>query len=250
VVVSKAGGRNPPRFIGQGELTLATDLECCHLTFGYPHDGQAGAAAYLLRDIQAIFPGGQITLVSGNNGVGKSTLLHLLVCLLRPTRGEVLAAGQPVSRWSAAHRDHWRRRVGIIFQQDYLIDHLTVLENVFLPLVPQDGGPRQWRARAMEQLARLNAAEFAGRPAGLLSGGQRQRVSAARALVASPDYIVADEPIAHQDLEHARGLGRQLREAADRGAVVVVAAHDRHVDAWLAVDRHLSLEDGMLQAAS
>jgi ABC-type lipoprotein export system ATPase subunit len=229
---------------------LATLLECRHLSFGYPQARPRGAKVPLLADIDADFPGGRITLVSGRSGVGKSTLLHLLAGLLRPTRGEILAEGQPVSRWLTAHRDRWRRRVGILFQQDHLIGRLTALENVILPLIPRGGGPRQWRARGMEMLFRLKADELAGQPAASLSGGQRQRIAAARALVGEPDYIVADEPAAHQDLENACGLGRLLRQAADRGAVVVVAAHDRHVDEWLAVDGHLHLEHGTLQPAS
>lgn len=225
-------------------------LECRNLSFGYPHFDRGNAPDLLLRDIAARFPGGRITLISGASGVGKSTLLHLLAGLLRPRQGEIWADGQPVSRWLAAHRDRWRRQVGIMFQQDRLIGHLTALENVFLPLIPRNGGPRQWRARGLDMLARLKVDELAGQPATSLSGGQRQRVSAARALVGAPDYIVADEPAAHQDLENARGLGLILREAADRGAVVVVAAHDRHAEEWLAVDRHLVLERGTLRPAS
>ena len=102
----------------------------------------------------------------------------------------------------------------------------------------------------MDLLVRLKVDDLAGVPAVALSGGQRQRVSAARALVAAPDYVVADEPVAHQDSDNARGLGRLLRQAADRGAVVVVAAHDRHVDEWLSVDHHLALGNGTLQPAS
>jgi len=228
---------------------LATALECRHLTFGYPDCRIGAATAPILSDIDAVFAGGRITLVSGRSGAGKSTLLHLLAGLLRPTQGEILADGQPVSRWLTAHRDRWRRRVGILFQQDHLVGRLTALENVILPLIPRNGGPRQWRRHGMEMLARLKAGELAGQPAMFLSGGQRQRVAAARALVGMPDYIVADEPAAHQDLENARRLGRLLRQAADRGAVVVVAAHDRHVDEWLAPDGHLHLEHRTLHTA-
>jgi ABC-type lipoprotein export system ATPase subunit len=229
---------------------LAISLECRQMAFGYPNLRSRGAAVPILGEIDAVFPGRRITLVSGRSGVGKSTLLHLLAGLLRPTQGEIRADGQPVSRWLTAHRDRWRRQVGILFQQDHLIGHLTVLENVILPLIPRSGDLRQWRTQGMEMLARLKLDELAGQPAAFLSGGQRQRVAAARALVGAPDYIVADEPVAHQDRENARGLGGLLRQAADRGAVVVVAAHDRHVDEWLAVDGHLHLEHGTLHPAS
>ena len=231
-------------------MTLTTVLECRRLTFGYPTARRHAAAVPLLTNIDAVFPGGRIMLVSGHSGVGKSTLLHLLAGLLRPNQGEVRADGQSVSRWIAAHRDRWRRRVGILFQRDHLIGGLTALENVIMPLIPRNGGPRQWRQLGMEMLAEFKMDDLAGQPVRSLSGGQRQRVAAARALVGIPDYIVADEPAAHQDLENARGLGRLLRQAADRGAVVVVAAHDRHVDEWIAVDGHLVLENGMLHPAS
>ena len=225
-------------------------LECRRLGFRYGDHQGSGNGSLVLRDIEASFPGGGITLVSGPSGVGKSTLMHLLAGLLRPTCGEMLADGQAVSRWLAGHRDRWRRRVGILFQQDHLLGHLTVLENVMLPLIPRTGRLHRWRIRGRELLADLDAGDLAGRNAGALSGGERQRVAAARALVTAPDYVLADEPAAHQDRDNARRLGALLRQAADRGAVVVVAAHDRHVDEWLTVDRHLILANRTLKPAS
>jgi putative ABC transport system ATP-binding protein len=225
-------------------------LECRKLGFRYADHSGSESDIFGLREVQARFCGGGITLISGRSGAGKSTLMHLLAGLLRPTSGEILADGQPVSRWLAGHRDRWRRRVGVLFQQDHLIGDLTALENVMLPLIPRPGSLLDVRARSRELLDRLNAGELAGQIAAALSGGQRQRVAAARALVTDPDYILADEPVAHQDGDNARGLGRQLRLAADRGAVVVVAAHDRHVDEWLTVDRHLILENRTLKPVS
>lgn len=227
---------------------MPTVLECRNLTYAYP-SGASSATTPLLRNIDAVFPGGRVVLISGKSGAGKSTLLHLLAGLLRPTSGEIMADEQPVSRWLTAHRDRWRRRVGIVFQQDHLVGDLTVLENVMLPLIPRPGSPRHWRASSRTILAHLNAGELVGQPVSTLSGGQRQRVATARALVDAPDYILADEPTAHQDLDNAQRLGHLLRQAAERGAVVVVAAHDRHVDEWLRVDQHLSLANGNLEPA-
>jgi len=223
-------------------------LACRNLTYAYSN-GASSATTPLLRDIDAVFSGGRIVLISGQSGAGKSTLLHLLAGLLRPTSGEILADGQPVSRWLTAHRDRWRRRVGIVFQQDHLVNDLTVLENVMLPLIPRSGSPRYWRESSQNILARLNAGELVRQSVSTLSGGQRQRVATARALVDAPDYILADEPTAHQDLDNAQRLGHLLQQAAERGAVVVVAAHDRHVDEWLRVDQHLLLANGNLEPA-
>lgn len=227
---------------------MPTALACRNLTYGYPN-GASSTTTPLLRNIDAVFAGGRVVLVSGKSGAGKSTLLHLLAGLLQPTSGEILADEQPVSRWLTAHRDRWRRRVGIVFQQDHLVSELTVLENVMLPLIPRSGSPRHWRKSSQTILALLNAGALARQSVSTLSGGQRQRVATARALVDAPDYILADEPTAHQDLDNAQRLGRLLRQAADRGAVVVVAAHDRHVDEWLRVDQHLLLADGNLETA-
>jgi len=223
-------------------------LACRNLTYAYPN-GASSATTPLLRDIDAVFSGGRIVLISGQSGAGKSTLLHLLAGLLRPTSGEILADGQPVSRWLTAHRDRWRRRVGIVFQQDHLVNDLTVLENVMLPLIPRSGSPRYWRESSQNILARLNAGGLVRQSVSTLSGGQRQRVATARALVDAPDYILADEPTAHQDLDNAQRLGHLLQQATERGAVVVVAAHDRHVDEWLRVDQHLLLANGNLEPA-
>lgn len=225
-------------------------LECRQLSFGYRDRFAAPKGVAVLDAIHAHFPGGAVTLVSGISGAGKSTLLHLLAGLLRPTSGEIHADGQPVSRWRAGHRDRWRRRVGLVFQQDHLMGDLTVLENVMLPMIPRFGSLRRWRARSRELLADLHVGDLAGRNVAALSGGQRQRVAAARALVADPDYVLADEPAAHQDQDNARRLGGLLGRAAHRGAVVIVAAHDRHVDEWLAVDRHFILENQALRPAS
>ena len=227
---------------------MSTALACRHLTYRYAGDQSAATKSPLLKDIDARFPGGQVVLISGRSGAGKSTLLHLMAGLLRPTSGEITADGQPVSRWLATHRDRWRRRVGIIFQQAHLIAELSVLENIMLPLIPRSGGPRDWRTRSLDMLHRCQCGRLAHQRVAELSGGERQRVAAARALVDAPDYILADEPVAHQDPYHARCIGRLLRLAADRGAAVVVAAHDRHVDEWLDVDQHLILDQGELQA--
>ncbi len=93
-----------------------------------------GTEQAILRHVEASLNGGEGILISGKTGAGKSTLLHLMAGLLRPSQGQITANGQPVSRWNTSHRDLWRRQVGIVFQHPHLINELTVLENVALPL--------------------------------------------------------------------------------------------------------------------
>lgn len=204
----------------------------------------------MLEAVEAHFQPGQMAWVSGPTGAGKSTLLHLLAGLRRPSRGEIRADGQPVSRWLTAHRDRWRRQLGIIFQHDRLITDLTVLENVMLPLVPRASSLRELRTRARHVLAQVDLTGCAGRPAAELSGGERQRAAAARALVADPRFLLADEPFAHQDDTHARTLHALFRRAAQEGAVVIIAAHGTGHPDMDTIDRHWQLVDGGLREFS
>lgn len=180
----------------------------------------------MLRHIDACFEGGELALVTGRTGAGKSTLMHILAGLIRPTRGRVLADGRPVSRWNSRHRDAWRRGVGIVFQQLCLLEELTLLENVMLPLVPRISSVSTLRRRGMEMLTALDLECCSGERPATLSGGERQRVALARALVANPDFILADEPTAFQDSDGVSRIMALLEMHAATGAVVIVCSHD------------------------
>ena len=183
----------------------------------------------ILRKVQAEFPAGQMSLICGRTGAGKSTLLHVLAGLMRPTEGEVIVGEQHVSRWISAHRDRWRRQVGIVFQLHHLFRGLSVLENVLVPMIPRDVPIRRSRRRAMDLLAKLDMTHLCDEKIRALSGGERQRVAVARALISRPGYLFADEPTAHQDRQGAATVLRVLAEAREWDAVVVVAAHDLRV---------------------
>ena len=204
----------------------------------------------VLNGVNLSINGGEFVALLGHSGSGKSTLLNLISGIEKPTSGSIVIEDVDITAFRERERTLFRRdHMGFVFQFFNLIPTLTVLENVMLPLIPRSGSPRYWRESSQTILARLNAGELVGQSVSTLSGGQRQRVATARALVDAPDYILADEPTAHQDLKNAQRLGQLLRQAAERGAVVVVAAHDRHVDEWLKVDQHLSLADGNLEPA-
>lgn len=205
-----------------------------------------GAERAVLDGITADFPAGRLSLIVGPTGAGKSTLLHLLAGLLRPSAGEIRADGEPVSRWITAHRDRWRRRVGILFQTPSLAPDLTVLENAMLPLIPRGGSLVDIRTRARECLGRTGAAHLAGLPAATLSGGEGQRVALARALAAEPRFLIADEPTAHQDDEGAEIVMAALIAEQDRGAAVIVAGHDHRLLGTDFADKRHRLAAGRL----
>jgi putative ABC transport system ATP-binding protein len=208
-----------------------------------------GAERAVLSSVSVEFPAGSVSLIGGAVGSGKSTLLHTLATLLRPSAGEVLADGEPVSRWSPAHRERWRRQVGVAFQTPHLFEELSVLENVMAPLIPRGGGLGWARERAEQALERLGLTPLAGRGPGGLSGGERQRVVLARAEVGAPRFLLADEPTAHQDPDGLQLVLRALAEARARGAVVIVVAHDARVVRAGVVDHRWTLRGGRLEAS-
>jgi ABC-type lipoprotein export system ATPase subunit len=195
-------------------------LVCRRLSYHHP------GGVPVLDHLEACFPGGAMTLVTGPTGAGKSTLLHLLGGLLRPTGGLILADDQPVSRWRAGHRDRWRRCVGVAFQHMHLIHELTVLENILLPLIPQSLTWSGCLEQAGPLLAQMNLAELAQTPVGRLSGGQRQRTAVARAMVRQPRFLLLDEPTAFQDDDATRSLLALWMAMAAQGACVIVCSHD------------------------
>lgn len=206
-------------------------IECRSVSVSYRlADGRENP---VLHNINADFPAGQITLVTGPIGAGKSTLLHLLAGLMRPTHGEIVVDNQRVSRWISIHRDYWRRRVGFVFQLHHLFRGLSVLENVLVPTIPGNRSLKDSRRRAAVLLEKLGIRHLAGEKIRSLSGGERQRVSLARALVSRPAFVFADEPTAHQDDAGVDVVMAVMTEALEWNAVVVVAAHDPRVS-----DRH------------
>ncbi len=197
--------------------------------------------------VSASFPHGAVSAILGPTGVGKSTLLHVLAALIRPDEGRVYAHGEPVSSWIAAHRDRWRRQVGLGFQVPVFLDGLTVLENVMAPRVPLEPGMRAAVDQARVALEAAGAMHLADRHLSSISGGERQRVGLARALVGCPRYLLLDEPTAHQDDAGVHIVVEAFEAAARRGAVVVVATHDHRLS--LATDLAWRLDEGLLAEA-
>jgi ABC-type lipoprotein export system ATPase subunit len=203
-------------------------IEARKVCYAYP--GPGGREVPVLRSVNAAFAKGSAVLVTGAMGAGKSTLLHILAGILRPTEGEVLMEGKAVSRWTAAHRDRWRRNVGIVFQTTHLWPELTPLENVFLPLVPRGVSLNDLRSQGQESLEAFAVLHLAGRKVRDLSGGEKQRLALARAWVARPPLLLVDEPTSHQDDEGVKILLEKIGADVRRGATVIVASHDPRIE--------------------
>lgn len=225
-------------------MELTTGLACRRLMFRWP--GKFTVDPPVLASVDAAFLAGSVSLITGDTGTGKSTLLHLLAGLLRPTAGQVEANGQPVSRWPARHRDVWRRQTGIVFQHLALIPNLTTAENLLIPLLPRRLDWPSMQDDIRRQLIVADLADLAESPAATLSGGQRQRLAIARALVGRPRFLLADEPTAFQDDGHTVQICLQLKAAAREGAVVVVCSHDPRLQRFDGVDQRFHLVNAQL----
>jgi lipoprotein-releasing system ATP-binding protein len=202
----------------------------------------------VLRGLDLAVPAGASLAVLGASGSGKSTLLHLLGGLDRPDGGAVFVEGCDLTRLDGRARLHFRnRRLGFVYQFHHLIAELSAADNVALPLVLGGRSWRSARAEAVSLLARVGLGDRAGRRPNMLSGGERQRVAVARALVARPALVLADEPTGNLDPHTGAEVVRLLCELPrDRGAALVVATHDARLAHEL--DRRLVLRDGRLVA--
>ena len=225
-----------------------TGLECRGVSY-FP-TGVGEKRQPLLQGVCARFEKGRISLLTGEMGAGKTTLLSILAGLLRPAEGEVIAEGLPVSRWSSAHLDRWRRKMGFVFQSCHLWAELTALENVILPMIPRGETLARLRTMGMESLMKLGVEDLAGRCVRGLSLGERQRVAVARALVSQPAFLLADEPTAHQDEDGVNIVLDLLASVADGNATVVVASHDPRLFKDIRIEHRWRLTEGKIERIS
>ena len=201
----------------------------------------------VLKGVSLDLHAGEMLLVRGPSGSGKTTLLAILGGMLLPTSGEVWLGGEAISRLRDHQRAEIRRaKVGFVFQDFGLIEGMTALENVLLPLVPPGRAQGAAAAKAHALLEQLGIADLSQTNVTSLSGGERQRVALARARIAGPEVLLLDEPTAHLDTLRARDLMNDLAKLCDQGSAVLVASHDERVDSAERVGRRLHLEDGML----
>jgi putative ABC transport system ATP-binding protein len=230
---------------GSGQAT-ARALEITDLTVEY---SSGDYAVRPLDRFNARIESGELVLLLGASGCGKTTLLSALAAILTPTSGSIRLGDIEVVRLRRTALTKYRRQtVGVVFQAFNLVPSLSALENVMLPMRAAGTSSRVARARSMQLLEQVGLGErISHKPAGL-SGGQQQRVAIARALVHDPTLVLADEPTAHLDYIQVDGVIRLLRELAQPGRIVVVATHDERMvplaDRVIAMSAHASPETG------
>lgn len=199
-----------------------------------------------LKGVDLSIQAGEFVAIMGPSGSGKSTLLHLMGGLDKPTSGEVILAGKPLSQLNDYELARIRRlKVGFVFQFYNLIPTLTAAENIALPLLI-DGVPlRRYRERLDELLELVNLSDRAQHKPDQLSGGQQQRVAIARAFVNQPEIVLADEPTGNLDTRSGTAILELLqRSRIELGATIVIVTHDPRAASY--AQRVIFLRDGKI----
>ncbi|MFC2077622.1 ABC transporter ATP-binding protein [Candidatus Bipolaricaulota bacterium] len=234
---------------------MGTDGQFCHEEGGSSLEVRELSKVYrlgseeihALRDVGFTAYQGDFIVVNGPSGSGKTTFLNLLSVIDRPTRGDVLVEGEATAQRTERELAVLRRtKIGLVFQTFNLVPVLSAAENVEYPLLLQRLPKLERRERVAAMLEEVGLADLARRRPNELSGGQRQRVAVARALIARPRIVLADEPTANLDSETGGRVMELLRRLNDEHCVTfVVVTHDPAVSAF--AQRRIRILDGRLE---
>ena len=228
-------------------------------------DHHDDAAALELRQIVKQYPGhppvaaldgvdlriehGELAAIVGPSGSGKSTMLHVMGTLDRPTSGAVLIDGHDLSRMGDRRLSAVRSRlIGFVFQQFFLIDGMSALDNVANGLLYSGVPPAERRQRAAEALIRVGLSHRILHLPNQLSGGERQRVAIARAVVHRPAIVLADEPTGNLDSRSSESIMQLIHDLHGEGTTIVVITHDHEVA--MSLPRQIAVRDGRIESDS
>lgn len=204
---------------------------------------------HALRGVSLTVSRGEFVAIMGSSGSGKSTCMHILGCLDRPSSGSYALDGEVVHDLKKDQlADIRNRKLGFVFQGFNLLSRTSALENVELPLVYGRVPAAERRTRALEALAMVGLAERAGHLSNQLSGGQQQRVAIARALAGKPALILADEPTGNLDSDLSHHLIDLFKQFNTYGTTIIMATHNREVLSWAPEARQVHLVRGEIQA--
>ena len=219
-------------------------IACSRLTKTF---SEGNLRVEVLKGVDLEAPAGARIGIVGSSGSGKSTLLHLLGGLDRPTSGEVTVSGRSLAGLSELELSRWRNeKLGFVYQFHHLLPEFTALENVAMPLLIRGAAPAAARAAALELLTEVGLKERARHKPGELSGGERQRAAIARALVARPRCVLADEPTGNLDEQTAAKVFSVIMELnrAFNVSLVMVTHNTRLLDRF---DQVYALSEGRLR---
>lgn len=199
----------------------------------------------VLRGISLTIQQGEYIAIMGTSGTGKSTLMNIIGCLDKPTQGQLEMDGMDVYQLDDDSLSALRNeKIGFVFQQFFLLERTTALDNVLLPLIYSDEYPADAVQRAEKALASVGLADRKQYLANELSGGQLQRVAIARALVNNPDVILADEPTGNLDEKSTDEIMEIFSRLNQEGRTIVIVSHDRTVAEH--AQRILELKEGQI----
>ena len=209
-----------------------------------------GTGAEVLRDLNFRLSRGGFYFLTGPSGAGKTSLLKLLYLAQRPTRGRIRLFDHDLTAAPRAALPHFRRRIGVVFQDFRLIRHLSAIDNVALPLRVSGQSEAEIEGPVREMLDWVGLADRASARPATLSGGEQQRVAIARAVISRPEMLVADEPTGNVDAEMARRLLHLFTSLNRFGTTVVVATHDLGLIAATPGAQMVRLENGSMVDAT
>jgi len=221
---------------------MMIQIENLNRTFAH-----AGNEVKVLQDINLTIQKGECVILKGVSGSGKTTLLSLMAGLDKPSSGKVLIEGEPISKLPDAFASELRaKKIGMIFQHFNLFEHLSVAENVTIPLIPSGMKMKEIHSKVERSLTLANIIHKKEILASRLSGGEKQRTAIGRALVANPDIILCDEPTANLDRDNSLLFIDILKELHSMGKTIVVATHDPLFDNLSFESRVIPMVDGKI----